>query len=172
MGQSTDAILFYGYCWEDEARNPWSLHPDRDSDAEDDEEWEDRYARLVHDLHPPSEPYPSRQFPWNMPREKQIYPPDEQAIVDKYRAYWSRKRELAAESGVAIYTHCSSDCPMPYVCVASTHVSNSRGSRTEITAEMLAVDPTWEPKLRAFCEQMKIPVPDEGPKWWLVSDWS
>ena len=40
MGQSTDAILFYGYCWTDEGSPPW-----RDEDEDEDED--DRYVRLA-----------------------------------------------------------------------------------------------------------------------------
>ncbi len=32
MGTSTDAILFYGYCWDEERRHPWE-----DDEYEDEE---------------------------------------------------------------------------------------------------------------------------------------
>ncbi len=53
MGTSTDAILFYGYCWDEEARSPWEIGKDEPSD--DDEYWEDRYAQAS-GLNGPAEP--------------------------------------------------------------------------------------------------------------------
>lgn len=44
MGQSTDGILFYGYCWEDPAR----LLPEReDIDPDDESHWDDEYDASV-----------------------------------------------------------------------------------------------------------------------------
>lgn len=176
MGQSTNAILFYGYCWTDEARNPWLLdityeNQDDYTEEEMDKSWEERYVRLKHGLTEPNESFPERTWKWDVPHKDRVYPPDEQVIVDKYSAFWKRRDELAKESGVECDDHCSSECPMPFVCIADTKIVTYRGDKTDITPEALAVNPFWGQMLREFCELMKIPVPDEGPKWWLVSYW-
>lgn len=44
MGTSTDAILFYGYCWDEETDRPWTIGRE-DEDDHPDEDWMDRYAR-------------------------------------------------------------------------------------------------------------------------------
>ena len=47
MGVSTDAVLFYGYCWDDEAPSPWEDDADGNEDADENAtDWETRYARL------------------------------------------------------------------------------------------------------------------------------
>ena len=173
MGQSTNAVMFYGYCWLDELRWPWD-HGVEDND-EDDDDWQKRYARLGHAIVPPAEPFPSRQWSWSVPQEKRIYPADEQAIVDKYTSYWARCREISNSLDISVDTHCSSDCPMPYVCIASTELTCYRGDRQPITEELgqqiSRPNPEWKLRLDAFCNVMKISIPDEGPKWWLVSYW-
>ncbi len=45
MGTSTDAILFYGYCWDEEADWPWMIGCE-DEDDHPDEDWMDRYVRV------------------------------------------------------------------------------------------------------------------------------
>jgi hypothetical protein len=57
MGVSTDAILFYGYCWDDESSSPWASDDDDDIDDEERWElWEERYARLK-GCDPSTDPY-------------------------------------------------------------------------------------------------------------------
>jgi hypothetical protein len=47
MGQSTDAILFFGFCWTEETDSPWNIDKDYyDHDDQDNGEWEQRFARL------------------------------------------------------------------------------------------------------------------------------
>lgn len=104
MGQSTDAILFYGYCWEDETSKPWEIG--KDSEDEDDEDWEDRYARLK-GLKRPSRPW---------------------EIIEEHSAHWAAERELVAVLPVQIDTHCS------FVAVKASKTRAWRGSPMEITS--------------------------------------
>jgi hypothetical protein len=92
MGQSTDAILFWGYCWEEETSKPWTIGVDEDdggSDEADDEGWEGRYA-LTKGVAPPPVPY------------------DTEANKAQHAAYWAAKRDACADAGCLVDTHCSS----------------------------------------------------------------
>lgn len=176
MGTSTDAILFYGYCWDDEdVRSPWKLGSD-DDDAEDDEDedgWETRYARTK-GCPPPSTPFPertvtpTRENGWDStPKD---YSAAEQAIIDQYSAYWDAKEKIADEAPCLVDAHCSASCPMPYVAVRASRTVSRRGHPSKITS--LVVDPAWDEELTTFCAAMGIKIGKKKPAWWLVSDWS
>ena len=170
MGVSTDAILFYGYWWDEEAHTPWEIGDDGDDDDED--SWETRYAR-VKGVPPPSAPFPERSVTptrengWSsMPKD---YSAAEQAIVDQYDTYWEAKEKLVDASTCLVDTHCSASCPMPYVAVRASVTRSHRGGPSKITA--LTADPAWDAQLVEFCEAMGIRVDGMTPAWWLVSDW-
>lgn len=175
MGQSTNAILFYGYAWEEEESKPWNIGKEFEGEGYDDsdEDWEERYARL-RGLAPPSRPFPPREVPRTRENGFSSTPTDytaeEQSIIDEYRAFWKAKGELVETEPCAVDSHCSGDCPMPYVAIKDSVTTAHRGSVEHITS--LDVGPTWEADLRAFCERMGIDVGDQAPGWHLVSMWS
>jgi hypothetical protein len=166
MTVSTDAILFYGYCWDEETRQPWSIGHEHDQD-QDVENWEDRYAR-VRGVAAPMTLFPERTDEYG--RVPKDYTSAEQAVVDEYLAYWDRKRELTGASNCEVSTHCSKESPMPYVCVKASRLHSSRGEMTEVRS--LAVDPIWDLQLSEFCEVLGIRTEGRKPAWWLVSDWA
>ncbi len=179
MGQSTDAILFYGYCWEESSR-PWEIDSNDDSPdafrtrhSPRRQDWEARYARTKGCL-PPSTPFPARlvtptrENGWNSTPTD--YSAEEQAIVDQHMAYWEAKRKLVEAAMCCVNTHCSSECPMPYVAVKASQTTSWRGHMKEITS--LAVDPTWDAALATFCAAMGIKTDGKKAAWWLVSYWS
>ena len=146
MGQSTDAILFYGYCLEEGTE---LLADEFDGD------WEEAYARKM-GLSPPVEPFPEKDGPGTA------------AIKAKYAAYWEAKRHLATKSGAVIGYHCSGDYPMPYVAIRASEIRAHCGYEREVVS--LAVQPEWRAMLDEFCRIMNI-TPNGEPKWWLVSYW-
>jgi hypothetical protein len=166
MTVSTDAILFYGYCWDEETHHPWTIGREDDRD-QDDENWENRYAR-VRGVDAPKALFPERTDEHGRPPKD--YTAAEQAIVDAYLAYWDRKRELTGMSSCEIFTHCSNAFPMPYVCVKASRLHSSRGEMTEVKS--LAVDPIWDLQLAEFCEVLGIRTEGRNPAWWLVSNWA
>jgi hypothetical protein len=175
MGQSTNAILFYGYCWTEETSRPWEIGVDTESDTDDDsdDDWESRYA-LTKNCLPPSTPFPertvtpTRENGWSStPKD---YSTAEQAIIDQHRAYWSAKRTIVEAALCCVGTHCSGECPMPYVAVKASETICRRGHMKEITS--LTVDPTWDEALIAFCAAMGIKTDGQKAAWWLVSDWN
>lgn len=174
MGQSTNAILFYGYCWTEETSRPWEIgREDEEEIDEANKDWEGRYARTKGCL-PPSTPFPdrtvtpTRENGWNStPKDHSA---TEQAIIDKHRAYWEAKRKLVEAAPCLVDTHCSESCPMPYVAVRASVTKSHRGHPHEITS--LAVDPAWDAALAEFCASMGIKTYDLKAAWWLVSDWN
>lgn len=168
MGQSTDAILFFGFCWDEETRYPWNIGKDYEEQDDEEDEWETRYARLK-GLPEPA-PIPDKGIDPRTGRYIENYTPEEQAIVDRRKAYWDEKRKLTETVTVEVDTHCSGECPMPFVAIKASKTRAWRGTPMEITS--LEVNPEWEADLRAFCELMGIDVKDQTPKWWLVSDWN
>lgn len=170
MGVSTDAILFYGYCWDDEDHSLWKTD---DANDDDDDGWEERLARAKGCL-PPTTPFPertvepTRENGWSStPKD---YDAAEQAIIDQYSAYWRAKGKIVAASPCLVDTHCSASCPMPYVAVRKSVTVSRRGYPSKITS--VDVDPAWDAALAEFCETLRIKIGNKKPAWWLVSDWS
>lgn len=119
MGQSTNAILFYGYCWSDEV----------DGDLTSEERWE---------------------------------------ISEEGRK----------EFGVEIGTHCSCDCPMPYIFISESETTARRGFPQRIVMEHPHGQHKWDVQLHDFITKYGISLdkPEygdapQGPGWFLVSDW-
>lgn len=124
MGQSTDAILFYGF--------------HADEGAWDDfigVDWEDTFC--------------SRK-------------------AGMFAGDYDAKNKLLSSEPCQIESHCSAECPMPFVCVKASMTRAWRGYPKKI--ESLSVHPDWDAQLRAFCALMNVPW--QEPRWWLLSMWS
>lgn len=171
MHTSTDAVLFYGYCWDEKTRTPWNIG--REEDGADDADWKRRYARAKGCL-PPSLPFPERTVPRTRENRWSSTPTDyslaEQAIIDQHVAYWEEVERLAAASPCLVATHCSDAYPMPYVAVRASLTISRRSYPTAISS--LADDPAWNAHLVEFCGAMTIEIDTKSPGWWLVSNWS
>src|SRR4051812_38542667 len=123
MGQSTDAILFYGYCWHEEGR---LIEPDGDGDAP---EWPEivLHRRGVVNPWDACPEYTSRAgfrdyTAWRKAADAWVEA--NRAAIDAWCAAQKAARE---EFGCMIDTHCSNECGMPYVCVTSSRQEASRG---------------------------------------------
>lgn len=153
MGQSTNAILFWGYTWpEEETSRPWEIGKDTDHDADeadDDSDWEGRYAALNGLPAPDNNDYSGQDW----------------------TDYWEEKRRLLAKSNCVVDTHCSGDCPMPYVAITASHAVAHRGYPNELSNNHMTVMPEWREQIDSFCQLMGIPIPQTEPRWFLVSDW-
>lgn len=165
MGTSTDAILFYGYCWTEETSHPWNVG--RDDPDNRDEDWEERWARAK-GLVAPTETYPETRDRHGKPLHD--LPPDKAAIVAKYAAYWDAKRALTEPVGCVAETHCSGECPMPFVAVKASKIKAWRGYPKEIAS--LKIEPEWQAMLDEFCATLGIKTEGMKAAWWLVSDWN
>lgn len=144
MGQSTDAILFYGFHADEGEWDEFIGIGDEEEDGSTD--WEDAFAAKKGTAAPTVE-YESNE--------------------ELFSAYWEAKRKLIEAEPCEVDSHCSCDCPMPFVCVKKSKTTAWRGSPAEITS--IAVESTWNEQLRTFCELMGIPW--QKPRWWMVSNW-
>lgn len=144
MGTSTDAILFWGIAYKED-----ELLED-DVDLYD--RWEERYC-ATQGLPDPGE----------ISDEEYAKP----GVRERHLEYLSKKEALLRELAVELDTHCSAEYPIPFVAIKEATVVTKRGYISEIGS--LDVDPSWEPKLRAFCEVMGLPWKEPG--WRQVAWW-
>lgn len=161
MGVSTNAILFYGYCWDEEIR----LLP------EGEDEWVD-VIRVKRGIPDPWASFlevgPQVSYEDKMSIEKE-WKAKNRAALD---AYYEAKKAIAKEYGCDIGSHCSDSCSIPYIAIASAGILAYRGYPKPISADDLKTDPAWDGLLRKFCEDVGITPPEgQEPRWWLVSYW-
>jgi hypothetical protein len=152
MTTSTNAILFYGYCWKEEQRYPWDEEEDHD----------DRFARLS-SIVPPNSPYPAKED--NSLKAA--------AIRMEYAAFWDKKSNGLILAGCTVSTHCSNKAPMPYVAIFESRRIATRGYPYPMSQAIhLPAEIGWDEKLKNFCTKMQIVPPEDKPQWWMVSNWS
>lgn len=171
MGQSTDAILFYGYAWSEETqlwdndrydeweevlatrrgiKNPWDMYRESGAEAE--------HSQL---------PYPQQRPAFEAWKEANGF----DALLEEWRA---AKEAIKSEFNVDTASHCSCDYPMPYVYIPSSKFLAWRGDPTTIPLSDLNDENTdaWNDSLTEFVQAMEIDISDaEGPGWFLVSNW-
>lgn len=175
MGVSTNAVLFYGYCWGEESEL-FERPMNRRGELMEWPEiilqrrgvknpWDDAPADL--DEYLPRETYDQQQA-----RAK--------AWTDAHRAeldaWYAAKRAVEAEFEVEIGSHCSGECSMPYLAVTDQPIVATRGNPEEIDIDRLILDSTgpatiWTQKLDRFIAEFGIEKPHPAPKWWMVSYW-
>lgn len=163
MGVSTDAILFWGYCWTDEDRLPWMTDDDDESvdntsdGGQDDPE--ERYAVAC------GVPRPTVEFPEN----EHDNSAKAKAARAEYLEFWDKRDNVYKRAGCKLVYHCSDECTMHGVAITASVLEASRGNPEQVKS--LETYPEWEQKLAAFCDKMGINVKKQKPKWWLVSYW-
>lgn len=147
MGQSTDAVLAYGYAWQSDDVDLLNTHND---DTEDDyEEWEETVLR-----------------------RRGITRGDED-----YGAWRERVKAVREEYGVSIGSHCSCEYPIPYIYVIGTRYQAYRGMAKVIeiveqpTREWDAKLQKFIDDLGISLEDPEYGDPVVGPGWFLVSMW-
>ena len=181
MGTSTNAILFYGYCWDDEEVSITSLlFPDFDEEVEEtnDLEWQELIA-IKRGFQNPWKNYPNAEIE-SLPYEERRaatkrWTDDHQGELDEW---YELKRAIDSEFGIEISTHCSSECAMPYVYVVESEITAIRGTPEELNLGVftgqLDLGKDWDGKMQRFINELGIITPEaqHHPRWWLVSDWS
>ena len=178
MGQSTDAYLFYGYCWNEERD---LLH----NDPNDETAWYEIIAnreghRSPYDLYRMSGreaednqlPYAERSAAFQAWKE-------EVGFEDLYAEWKDVTDEIKSRyDGIDISSHCSCDYPMPYIYVVESEHRAWRGEGVQLDMEQWVrwqqpgVYSAWEQNLNKFVTDLGIDTSDaEGPGWFLVSNW-
>lgn len=162
MGVSTDAMLFYGYVWEDEAEL---------FDGDDETEWEEIIA-VRRGTANPWDAYPQEieRLPYDEKRrEGDRWTTEHRAELD---AWYAARKAISAEYGVEIDRHGSGEWSVPVVKIAGAGHTASRGSPHQLTTADLAVDPEWDGKLHRFITDLGIDTSEaKGPGWFIASWW-
>jgi hypothetical protein len=168
MGVSTDAVLFYGYCWDEEGVDIFN------GALADDTDWEDvvlnrrgvanPWAGAPADL---DEYLPGERYEQKEARIKAWT----DANRDLLDAWYVAQAAVREEFGVEVGTHCSGECPMPYLTPAGSARRSYRGHPQAIDPASLTADPEWAAKLDRFLAEFGIERPQPAPGWWLVSYW-
>lgn len=148
MGQSTNAYLFYGYCWDDE------VEFDTDMDA-----WAEAHLKAAGQTDP-WDAHPGGHRP--------DWVAENSAAID---AWHDAKKALADAQSVDWGAHCSDECPFPYLFVRGTETTAYRGYPKPVDAAALTVGEDWKAKLDAFLAAEGIDPPDgeNQPGWWMAS---
>lgn len=161
MGVSTDAVLAYGYVWEDEF----------DLLADDESEWEEVIA-AQRGINDPWTAYPQEieRLPYEERQRKgREWTEAHRAELDAWHA---AKKAITEEYGVEIDKHGSDEWSVPVVKIAGAGHTAARGYPHKLTAEDLAVNPAWDARLQRFVADLHIDVSEaKGPGWFLMSWW-
>ncbi len=171
MGQSTNAILFYGYVWDDET-DLW--------DRDDHDYWFEAVAKRR-----------GISSPWDFYRESgaeaqhnalryedqknAYYYWKEQVGFEALLAEWDAAKDAikAEHPSIDVGSHCSCDFPMPYIFVSDTKQNASRGYPVAVDTDKVSdTRPEWDEALTAFVTDLDIDISEaQGPGWFLVSNW-
>lgn len=157
MGQSTNGVLFYGYCWEDQQE----FDTDRDAVVK---------AILAGRGHPdPWDAHYTGPEPYEAYKRWAATPEGREEVG----AYRELRQKAEAELGVDWGEHCSGEYGIPYLYALGTEKTAYRGDREPVDPAALAVDPAWRERLDAFLASQRIEPPEgeNQPGWWLVSYW-
>jgi hypothetical protein len=160
MSVSTDALLVYGYIWDDE-------HDLFDGD----DEWDKRIAKQRGVVNP-WDAYPAEfeKLPYAERKAKgEEWRAANRGALD---AWYAARKAISEEYGVEIDRHGSNQWSVPILKIAGAGFTAARGYPKSVTADNLTVDPTWDDKLRRFATDLGIDTSEaEGPGWFLASWW-
>lgn len=158
MGVSTDAILFFGYVWDEELElfeehkgmwveallekrgiiSPWKNFPEED-----------------------------RSLPYEQRRKfGDMWVQDNRLAIDRWN---EAKAQVEEEFDVDFDTHGSGDWHVPYIFIKQSRIVAHRGYPQEVLS--LSEHRDWLEKLDAFLDIFGIEKPHTVPGWRLVSYW-
>jgi hypothetical protein len=166
MSTSTDALLIYGYIWDDE----YDLFDDGDTD-EIRGDWEDRIAAAA-GLVNPWDRFPEEID--RLPRDQRTaqanaWKAEHRAELD---AWYEAQRRAVSSYGVTVDHHGSDEWSCPIVKITDAGKTASRGYPLLVTGEDLQVGGNWNDKLTRFVTDLGIDVSEaKGPGWFIVSYW-
>lgn len=143
MGQSTNAIMAFGFDLGEEL--PDSFEANAEDDGEDDGGFE-------------SDDFLLRDYDAGIPEWQPGLSPD----------YWKDKRDALAKIPVDLIQHCSGDYPMYFLAVRGTQRTATRGNPTQASQYLIGQDEI--DALRAFCDKHGIEW--QEPKWYIFSMWN
>lgn len=191
MGTNTDAILLYGFAWDEENEPPWLSWDDENYEELNELDFED-YLLQRHNFQLSDDPWPDwyqlRQETFGVGEEERVPSgryQEKEALFAKWRQenkerldkrYKEKEAFLKSlHQGVVLDTHCSGSCPMYYIAIEEAGATANRGCPVEFEPEEFQIPEetrdAWDERLRAFCENAGIEPPEKF-SWVLVSYWS
>lgn len=161
MGVSTNAVIFYGYCWDEECElidGEWETKVLKDRGVKN--PWDD-YPESISQIRD----YTERR------KAEEKWAEDHRAELDEW---YAARKAVRAEFGCDIGRHCSGDYSMPYVFVEDSELTVRRGYPHPLAPDDTTAEDWWADRLAAFMTAVGIAKPDgqDSPQWWLVSYWS
>lgn len=169
MGVSTDALLVYGYVWEDEADILGT--EDEEGPAGDELEWSEILAGQ-RGIRNPWADYPAEIDA--LPYEEQRRQGDAWTTAHRTEldAWRDATKAIEAEYGIVIDRHGSDEWSVPVVRIADAGHRAYRGDVHAVGQDALTVDPEWDGRLQRFVTDLSIDVSEaQGPGWFLLSWW-
>lgn len=162
MGQCAEAILFWGYVWDEEGE-PWNISP-TDPDAEECYGvWEKRLRKRTGF----SQANPWKEAPSGDAAAKAWAKHNRKHIDAYYEA--ERAHVKTHARGCKVGDHCCDAAEMPYVAIEASETCIEWGEAIALDAARLVVKPEWEADIKAFCEVMGIDVGSRRLGWWVVA---
>lgn len=155
MGTSTNAILCYGFCLEDENGESEDFTPSFLVDGEDSVDFEEFLLKLA-GLQAPYESFNAERFGSDPDYKK------------KWSDYFAKKREVKGRFGVDLVYHCSGEYPM-YILAVSDSVKCARKGNPIELGQSVTKQEEWANLLRGFCERANIEFKE--PQFILCSYW-
>jgi hypothetical protein len=152
MGQSTNAILCYGFSVGEEDDPPSWM------EVEEEDEFDFDNLVLKHFGGDLSEP---REF------DEDKYNKDPE-IRKAWAEYWAAKKSVVDGVGVTLVRHCSCDYPLYILAVKVSQKTASRGFPIVFEGDIIHEE-EWKNTLETFC--LKTGIPMQAPSWILCSDW-
>ena len=154
MGQSTDAILFFGAVYTEEGEGPWTETIDYYELDESGEEFD-------------SENWLATLYGWAGEPDLEYGDDTRAAFVES----WDKKRIVLDGLPMEIKHHCSGGYPMAYVAIKEAHTTAWRGHPQKV--ETKPPPQEWLKALNAFYEKAGIEQKDRPEfGWYLVSMWN
>lgn len=143
MSISTDAILFFGYCWTEEGE-PEVIKEICDNE---DLDWDEWYCGKLGGPKPPHRDFQNED------------------LAD-WKAYWKAKGEFL-EGRPTLVQHCHCNVPMYGFAAHGTVVTVYRGSAKSV--DTFVVPLASIARLDECLKAIGVQIPEGGPKWWMVS---
>jgi len=168
MGQSTDALLVYGYMWHD------SDDADFFGDDYEPGDWINWVADREGVAHVDYSDYPD-DFRMDNEERRRLQREWSEAHKQELKAFHDAIAEISQRyGGVTIDSHCSCEYPMPYVHYQPWELRAWRGSPKAIPRDFNPVgEHGVDVLLNRFMEELGIQYPDgqDSPQWWMASMW-
>lgn len=161
MGMSANAILFYGYFWDE----PTELL----GEGQDTGEWDSILARRRGHADP-WEAYPKGEgldYAAALRLQHDWIAANDAAIT----AWYAVRQAVQSEFDCDIGYHGYCDYSVPYVYAGGSEATVEAGCFLDPAAHLGKPTAEWDRKLERFLTELGINKPEgqEAPRWWLVS---